>query len=679
MSQTRIARVEATGYSMTHIDMDDGQATHPERTTRDLRREVRSALWRHNGIARRLLLALILFSSAVTALLTAMELYADYRNELHGIDERVDSIRRTILPGLAESVWVGDGATIQAQLNGLRNLPDLAFAEVKATDGEHWSSGFDESQHRRVVLLPILRAHRGQMEHIGDLRVVASIDSVIDRLWARLLRILALNAVKTLLVTVFMLAAFQLIVGRHLEHVSDHLRTLAPERKDAGPLRLHRGKGGLWRPDALDHVAQAINELHDAVARSHGEVVELNRSLEARVEERTLQLQLARDAALAADRAKTDFLSNISHEIRTPMNGLLGAIDLLRQPSTSAEDGAGYLDIAASSGETVLALINDVLDYSKIRARKLVPREEPVDINAVVASVLGMHAALAKAKGLELTLDADPALGAPRRGDSLRLRQVLLNLVGNAVKFTSVGSVRTRTRLVEAPDGTPRVRIEVRDTGVGIGPEDRQRIFEPFEQVDSAQHPRQGGTGLGLAIAMGLVDAMQSRLELESEAGRGALFRFELPWPSEQSDVAVDAAHPLDTTPLAGCVLLVEDNEVNRLIAARMLRMLGLDVLEAGDGEAALAALDDPASPPIALVLMDCQMPRLDGFEATRRWRALEAVRGAKRLTIVALTANVLRADIDRCTDAGMDVHLGKPFSIDDLRRVLRKALPVLA
>jgi signal transduction histidine kinase/CheY-like chemotaxis protein len=639
-------------------------------------RELRSRFWRHNGVARRLLLALILFSSVVTALLTAVELYADYRGELHGIDERVESIRQTIMPALTESVWVGDGSTIQAQLNGICNLPDITFAEIKSSDGEHWSSGRESAQHRREVLLPIVRAHRGQQEHIGELHIVSSIDSIIDSLLARLVRILMLNAVKTFLVTVFMLAAFQWMVGRHLEDIAAHLRGRVPSFANSAHLRLHRPKDGLWRPDALDHVALAINQLHDVVTRSHEDVMDMNKSLEARVEERTRQLEQARDAALAADRAKTGFLSNISHEIRTPLNGLLGAIGLARHSSTSSQDVAGYLGIAASCGETVLALVNDVLDYSKIRAGKLVPRDEPVEINTLAASVLDMHAAIATAKGLELTLDADPALAAPRRGDSLRLRQVLLNLVGNAVKFTAMGSVRVRTHLEDSSnDAPPRVRIEVRDTGVGIGAEDRQRIFEPFEQVESAQHPRQGGTGLGLSIAAGLIDAMQGRLELESEAGRGALFYFELPWARAKPDVVDVAPLMIGPKSMAGCVLLVEDNDVNRLLAARMLRLLGLDVLEAADGEAALAMLDDPSRPPIALVLMDCQMARLDGLEATRLWRAREAARRSDRLPIIALTANVQRDDIDRCIEAGMDGHLGKPFSIDDLRRVLGRAL----
>ena len=417
--------------------------------------------------------------------------------------------------------------------------------------------------------------------------------------------------------------------------------------------------------------------------RSQQALAALNAGLEDRVAERTRELERARDEALAASRAKEQFLSNMSHEIRTPMNGMLGALDLLSRTEMNPRQ-TQYIEAAATSGEALLGIINEVLDFAKIGAGGLLLAREPIDVNAVARSVTTLFSASAQRKAIDLRLDADPALNGWRQGDSLRLRQVLLNLVGNAIKFTQRGRILVTTSCLGAGD-SERVAFEVSDTGIGIEQTQHSRIFEPFVQALDPVRPGQGGTGLGLAISRDLVRAMGGELDVDSAPGKGTIFRFALPLPRAPDAHAVAAARPPAAAPalpavpqddfLGARVLLVEDNSVNRMVGTAMLESMGLTVVVAEDGEEALAVLSRTT---VALVLMDCQMPVMDGYEATHRLREIERLTGAPRLPVIALTANALSGDVERCLAAGMDAHLAKPFLISQLRALIEHWLAAL-
>lgn len=401
-------------------------------------------------------------------------------------------------------------------------------------------------------------------------------------------------------------------------------------------------------------------------ARAKEALAKLNANLEDRVSERTRQLEIARDDALAAVHAKEQFLSNMSHELRTPMNGMLGALELLAK--SELEPGQlHYLGVATASGEALLAILNEVLDFAKIGSNLLNVDLAPVDVNAIARSVARLFSASAERKGIDLQFIPDPGLSDMRLGDALHLRQVLLNLVGNATKFTPQGQVVIRTRLVR--DGeSDRVAFEVKDAGIGIEASQLERIFEPFVQADDPSHHRREGTGLGLSISRQLVRAMGGELKVESVHGQGSTFGFEL----DLEVAPLTSAMPLNdiegtstTEPLKGRVLLVEDNLVNQIVGVAMLESLGLDVVASDNGEEALTML---AGSPFALVLMDCHMPVMDGYEATHRIREDERRSGRPRMPIVALTANAFKNDVDRCLAAGMDAHLAKPYSTKQLR-----------
>jgi len=637
-------------------------------------------------LSYRLLLYVVLCSSFFTLLTTAFQLYLTYKKDVTHIHESMGFIRDSYVPSVTRSIYYMDEEESRLLLKGVLKLQNVRYLYITEPTKEPPICEGDPNAAPDIVRKFPLQINdlSDEMSNMGTLTVVACLEGIYQRLLDRALIILVSNAVKTFLASLCILLIIHLLVTRHLTAMADYTRQLDMNRLDR-ELLLDRGNTKSFRPDELDQLVTSLNDMRirliQGIAeseRSRADLKKYSEHLKDMVEERTLKLREAKEIAETANRTKSEFLSNMSHELRTPLNAVLGFSQLLTHSRNLTHEEREDLGIIMRSGEHLLTLINHILDLSKIESGRMALNEKNFDLHGLLDDITDMFRLRAEENQLQFLFEHSPDLPRHIRTDEVKVRQILINLLNNAFKFTEEGGVAVRVGVVDSEDSRSEIRklkFEIEDSGPGIAPDESDSLFESFVQTKAGLE-LQEGTGLGLPISRNFVRLMGGELTFKSKLGHGTLFCF---------DICVCMVHADDvrTTQLTSRViglepdqprhriLIVDDKWENRHLVMKLLKPLGFELREAANGQKAVEEWEhwDPH-----LIWMDMRMPVMNGYKATEQIKATTKGQGT---AVIALTASAFDEEKAVVLSAGCDDFLRKPFRDAEIFDMMHRHLGV--